>query len=597
MAPRIPRARARAPASPIWAAPPPPLPNWQALLTPVVAHAFDELQISVALWIAGEWWHPIHVVPNVIACEHEHGVEEQRFAYNHRSFAQVKSERRIVRGLHGGFVDLFVPVQDESGVRAIFVTGPIAVARPTSAEVLARWYLLSGTQGNISDPSFSQYLSSTLATLTLEGPLLAAFERLMSCFAGLVGGQGAPDFLAAQAEALRRELQLARSAERMWEVARSMVGERTAHTWTAAVQARQLDSFGLKQVPQHAVVGLLLGRENEPDPVDEVIRRDAFQRACVDLARKQGGMVCGQVGDHGVFFLVDHSSSSTRTRTRLTELASRAATIAGHFELKLHLGVGQASGSELLPAHYRSALWAAEKALSQADAIVYGEPRPERSSKLLRKLRLQLAESIADRPNLLLPRFDRYVEAVLVHAGYRLEPTRAHLEAGLERLVEPLLAGGTFDERSFDDLCAAMERSADDAQTVTALVATYRGLVTEIGRAMQSPTQARQGRGIRRALIFIGEHLAEPLNLAQVAGIAGFAPGYFSRLLKRSEGMTFDQYLQKRRLERAKQMLKNTALTIDGIRQLCGFPARNYFHRVFKRSVGMTPAEFRQQKH
>ena len=64
----------------------------------------------------------------------------------------------------------------------MLVAGPFAVARPTSTEVMTRWYELSGSQGRLADAPFSRYLSATLATLTLEGTSQGSFEQLLSCF-------------------------------------------------------------------------------------------------------------------------------------------------------------------------------------------------------------------------------------------------------------------------------------------------------------------------------------------------------------------------------------------------------------------------------
>ena len=413
---------------------PPPLPNWQALLTPVVANTFQDLGISVALWVTGVFWHPIHVIPNVIAFETENRVEDRRKPYNDSCFARVRREKKVVHGEFAGFHDVFAPIQDESGVRAIFVAGPIAIARPTSADLLQRWYALSGSQGRLGDPVFAQYISTTLATLTLEGPLFAAFERLMACFVGLVSGQGAPEVLAAESADLREKLLEARAAERHWETVRSMVNERTAHTWFAFDQSQPLARMGLNRVPEQVVVGLLLGSADAADPIDDVLRRNAFQRACVATARKLGDMLCGQVGDHGVVFLVDYVGSASSTRAKLTDLATRAAQTARRFGLRLHVGISQGADSGL-PARYRAALAAAEMALSQGRSIVYGEPRSEHSMRDLRKLRAKLGESLGEHVNLLSPRFDRYVEAVLVNSGYRPEQVRSQLDAGLERMA------------------------------------------------------------------------------------------------------------------------------------------------------------------
>ena len=107
-----------------WAANSPDLPTWPTLLAPLVANAFEELRISVsvALWTdLGPYptWHPFHVVPNIASFEYEHGVEARRWRYNHRTFSQVRRERRAIRGEHAGFHDLFVPLGDAREVNAV----------------------------------------------------------------------------------------------------------------------------------------------------------------------------------------------------------------------------------------------------------------------------------------------------------------------------------------------------------------------------------------------------------------------------------------------------------------------------------------------
>jgi AraC-like DNA-binding protein len=227
--------------------------------------------------------------------------------------------------------------------------------------------------------------------------------------------------------------------------------------------------------------------------------------------------------------------------------------------------------------------------------VVFGEAQPEPGAKQLRLLRTDLARSVGEPSNRLSPRFERYLEAVLVHTGYHFETTRSHLEAGLERLVEPLLASGALDEKSFDDVCAVLEREEQSAGTVSALVAPYRRAVAEVERALESPTAARQDRSMRRALEFMREHLSDPLTRAQVARVAGFAPGHFSRLLVNQEGKAFNRYVQEIRVTRAKQMLAATSLSIEQVGQLSGFPSRTYFHRAFKAAARLTPVQYRNQ--
>jgi AraC-like DNA-binding protein len=126
------------------------------------------------------------------------------------------------------------------------------------------------------------------------------------------------------------------------------------------------------------------------------------------------------------------------------------------------------------------------------------------------------------------------------------------------------------------------------------LLASYRRLISDIESALAKPTSARQDRSTRRALAFMRDHLSEPLSLTRVARIAGFAPAYLSRLLKREEGATFVRCTRQLRVSRAKEMLADTELSVERIAQLSGFGTRAYFHRAFKHAVGVTPADYRR---
>src|SRR6476660_10499875 len=85
-----------------------PLQNWDALLALVLADTFEELNVSVSLWMKGDWWYPIHIVEGqgILAFEYAYGVGARRWGYNARCFDQLRKTRKVVRGTHGGFCDL-----------------------------------------------------------------------------------------------------------------------------------------------------------------------------------------------------------------------------------------------------------------------------------------------------------------------------------------------------------------------------------------------------------------------------------------------------------------------------------------------------------
>jgi AraC-like DNA-binding protein len=562
----------------------------------LVAQAFAELRISGALWHPPADWNVIHREPNVIAFETEHGQEQLRRPYNEGSFKEVLKTRALVRGKHAGYSDLFVPVLDGSDVCAILVVGPYLTKRPTGAEIVERWISLTRSQPQFGTAGFSQYVSATLATLTLEGALGPAFERLLGCFAAILGQRGSPRALMEEARALREQLGQARSAERMWEAVSSMLDERTARSWGAVDQSQPRWEAGLRRVAGPVTVGLVVDGTTQADALEGFLRRDAFQRRAVTFARETEGIACGRIGDHGVVLLSDARGSATRLSAHLNELANDLRALSRRFGLALYLGIALPKDAEHLPERYLVALAAAEKALSQGTSVVFAEHRLEHSAKYLRKLRQQLATGLGN-PQALSARFEHYTQTVLQHCGYRLDPVYAKLEAGLERLSEPLLGSGLLDEKSFDEISAGLERSLARDITVAALVERYREAMSDIESAIATPAAARRGHSMRRALKFMREHLGEPLSLAGVARIAGFAPNRFSKLFKQTYKTTYERYLLRLRVDYAKQVLCTTSIGVEAVGGLCGFKNRIHFHHAFKRLVGLTPMEHRRQNY
>lgn len=86
---------------------------------------------------------------------------------------------------------------------------------------------------------------------------------------------------------------------------------------------------------------------------------------------------------------------------------------------------------------------------------------------------------------------------------------------------------------------------------------------------------------------------SEPLVLDTVAAAAGYSRFHFVRLFREAYGETPGQYLGRRRVERAQELLRSANLTVTEICVLVGFTSLGSFCTRFKELVGMTPTEFR----
>ncbi|PZD96873.1 AraC family transcriptional regulator [Paenibacillus sambharensis] len=92
---------------------------------------------------------------------------------------------------------------------------------------------------------------------------------------------------------------------------------------------------------------------------------------------------------------------------------------------------------------------------------------------------------------------------------------------------------------------------------------------------------------------YIQEHLCDPLSLGQLAAYAAYSPYHFTRIFKAYTGLTPQYYVSSLRLQRAKDLLLQTNLTIRDISLEIGQQSLGTFTTRFTQRVGMTPSEFR----
>lgn len=108
------------------------------------------------------------------------------------------------------------------------------------------------------------------------------------------------------------------------------------------------------------------------------------------------------------------------------------------------------------------------------------------------------------------------------------------------------------------------------------------------------PQRSDLGRAILKAIRHIDAHLDGALSLAAVARAAGMSKYYFCRRFKACTGLHFREYLVRRRIARAKELLKTTGRSITDIFPDVGFKDMTHFGRVFKKLEGQLPSEFRR---
>ena len=100
---------------------------------------------------------------------------------------------------------------------------------------------------------------------------------------------------------------------------------------------------------------------------------------------------------------------------------------------------------------------------------------------------------------------------------------------------------------------------------------------------------------LRRSLDFLSAHLSEDPTVAELARECGLSSGYFARAFRLTTGITPHQWLIRKRVERARQLLLENGLGLADIALACGFVDQSHFTRVFAKLEGESPGRWRRR--
>lgn len=94
---------------------------------------------------------------------------------------------------------------------------------------------------------------------------------------------------------------------------------------------------------------------------------------------------------------------------------------------------------------------------------------------------------------------------------------------------------------------------------------------------------------------YIEENMDKTIKLEELASLCNLSPGYFSKVFKKETGKTVITYINEKKIEKAKKLLKKSKEPIINISLDLGFDDCGYFIRVFKKITGVTPKAFREE--
>lgn len=195
-------------------------------------------------------------------------------------------------------------------------------------------------------------------------------------------------------------------------------------------------------------------------------------------------------------------------------------------------------------------------------------------------------------------RFDQVEAAVReAVAGWELERRPLiHAEAALRKLLifmqrKALRDAGAAESELEYHLEAALAGAYDWpslADVAWDLVRRAAGIDQETGGKVDAPAF------FNSILRYVDEHYAEALSLGSVSETFRISQTYMSKLFRKHEDRSFNEYLTFRRIEAAKRLMtESPRMPLKDIAQCVGFQDPFYFSRVFKAVAGVPPSEYR----
>ena len=101
---------------------------------------------------------------------------------------------------------------------------------------------------------------------------------------------------------------------------------------------------------------------------------------------------------------------------------------------------------------------------------------------------------------------------------------------------------------------------------------------------------------VSRVILYMQDHLTEPISVQQLADMVYVSKSYLSRLFKQKTGVSMMDYLNSLRMESAKAMLVASNMNTEEIAYQTGYHSTKFFYRAFRAYTGMSTREYRNRE-
>lgn len=152
-----------------------------------------------------------------------------------------------------------------------------------------------------------------------------------------------------------------------------------------------------------------------------------------------------------------------------------------------------------------------------------------------------------------------------------------------------------YDVKDLDEAKYGYFKSIDESQHVGEATGLLDSFIAEASERIESKLQSGNPN-MMMLLDYVRDHYAEPISLTEVAKHFHFNPSYLSSYFTANNKEGFSEYLNKIRVEKAAELLRQDAASISEISSMVGYSDHSYFTKVFKKLTGVSPSHYKKQQ-
>lgn len=178
---------------------------------------------------------------------------------------------------------------------------------------------------------------------------------------------------------------------------------------------------------------------------------------------------------------------------------------------------------------------------------------------------------------------------LLIHSSYNENEIKLALTDLYLRIKESINRSYSHENIPFDTNYSAIEYILHR----NFIYEIFRFLSEQFEMIMKSIGNPSPNASIYDVLFYIDHNFRDNIRLDTIAPLFGYNSTYLGRIFRKYIGESFNSYLDRKRIELAKQLLAESSMKVYEIAKHAGYNNMDYFHKKFKQYVGVNPTAFR----